>query len=770
MAGFVAPSASAAEVELLACWGAFITLVDDVFDRDLQHASPAEVRAVLQPLVAVVAGAGTGTAPAAAALEDLWQRTAVGTVPDWRRRFAASYASFAEATCEEARWRETGYMPSVQEYVRLRRRTITVAPLLLVAQRCLSAWPDAEGLHDICADVVAWTNDLFDAGSEQAGQVGLVDVLARERGVDRGEAAETARAMIEERLDDFDGLAGQLAAGWCVEGARSRVETVRTFLDGAVAWQYESRRYRATLPSQRVSEGVRADPVETAVVRLERRLALVVAPGGAVPDRCASRVLETALFLALLRTRGTHRDEQRQLASYLERRRGDADLLDALLIDACLRPHTLPADAADAAVDCVAGESVHGVGGRGRLKRSMLHAVLHVLGGLRLNAQDTPDPAPTNALSTFSTIHLLAVRVFYAQVTGYPHTVSTGERFQLADLLDDDQGRLLWEASAATELLGLNALQSYRPGHPVIDRAITGLLHARDSDGGMPFLDSQDVWLSAVGGLAFLGRPALRRYTARMGEFVAAWQAADGGWPFASGVRQTDVDTAARCMEFLQALDADRYRHHLDRGAAYLAVTAGPDGGFPTWLEGDDPDLDMTAGAVIALATRGPSCTRLVTAATRFIVDAQRPDGTWTPSWTLSESSVILRAVDALQAARGTPGIDSVRLTAAITRAAARLTATQQPDGGWGHTPDNASDALSTAQAIPVTARYGPPHVTPAATAYLLSQQDETGRFPAPPDQVGPRPMPFDFPVVADLHTLAALTRVRFVQRQRRAA
>ncbi|WP_405691025.1 prenyltransferase/squalene oxidase repeat-containing protein [Streptomyces sp. NBC_00057] len=763
MAGFVAPSASSAELELLACWGAFITLVDDGFDRGGEYAPVSEVRAVLDPLVEVLKGTGTGAAvrtPAVAALEDLWRRTVVGTAPGWCARFAASYAFFAEATCEEARWREERYMPSVQEYIGVRRRTITVAPLLLVSERLLDAWPQAEAFHDVCADVVAWTNDLFDAGAEQAGEVGLVDALVRERGVGRGEAAAITRAMVEERLDDFEPAAGRLADSNPHAGdVRSRIDRVRTFLYGAVAWQYESRRYRATLPVQRAPGELAEDPVESAAVRLERRLALAVAPDGALPDRCAGRVLETTLLLALLRAHRTHPEEQRELTCWLGERRAGADPLDALLIDAVLRPQVLPADAADAAAP-FADHLVSSTGGRGRLKRSMLHAVLHVLGGLGLNAEDIPPVAFAGALSTFTLANLLAVRIVYAQATDHPHAVSSSERFQLADVLEDGSGRLLWEASAATHLLALNALQSCRPGHPVVGRAVTGLLLARDSGGGMPFLDSQDVWLSAVGGLAFLSRPALRPYAVRMGTFVASWQAPDGGWPFASGIRQTDVDTAARCMEFLHALDPHRYRAHLTRGAAYLAAKAGPEGGLPTWREGDDPDLDMTAGAVLALAPHA-AYVRHVTAATRFILDTQRPDGTWDRSWTLSESSVILRAVDALDAASHTSDFNPTRAAAAVARAVARLTATQKPDGSWGRTPDHASDTLSTAQAIPVLARYGPPHVTAAATAHLISRQDDTGRFPAPPDQTGPRPLPFDYPVVADLHALATLTRIQ---------
>ncbi|MFZ3494787.1 terpene synthase family protein [Streptomyces sp. 5.8] len=756
----MAPTATAPELTLLGCWGAFIALVDDGFDQGPEPASPAQTQATLEPLVAVVSDDVSGTVPgtpAVAALRDLRRRTAEGTTPQWRERFAAAYAAFAEATCEEARWRDSGFAPNLDQYVRLRRRTITVEPLLLVVERFLPAYPQADALRDICADVIAWTNDLADAAAEQAGQVGLVDVLARERGCDRGEAAAVARLMIEDRLDAFDTTVTQLAVDHPhAEDTDGRVELLRTFFYGAVTWQHESQRYRAPLPAQTPTSPLPPDPAEEAAVRLERRLSMAVAAGGAVTEHCAGRVLESALLLALLRTRNTHHPEQQQLTAYLEERRHDADPLDALLIDACLRPDALPPDAAAP----LTGETaaIGSVGGRGRFKRSMLYAVLHVLGGLRLSSADTPTPG-AGTLSTFTMVNLLAVRALFAQATGAPYTLSTRERFHPAEVLGEADGRLAWESSAATHLLGLHALQTYRPSHPLIDQAITGLLLTRDLDGGVPFLDSQDVWLAAVAGLAFLERPALRRYAARMGRFVADWQTPDGGWPFASGIRQSDVDTAARCMEFLQALDPQRYRHHLDRGAAYLTTKVGPDGGFPTWLQGDAPDPDMTAGAILALAPRGPAHTDLVTAATRFLLDAQHPDGTWNPSWTLSESSVILRAVDALDAARTDPGTDEPRIGAAIARATARLLATQQPDGGWGRTPDCDSDALSTAQALPVIARHGPPHATATAIGYLLSRQDGKGSFPAPPDQVGPRPLAFDYPVVADLHTLAALNR-----------
>jgi hypothetical protein len=254
----------------------------------------------------------------------------------------------------------------------------------------------------VCADVVAWTNDLRDAGPRPAaGEATLVDVLARERTLGRGEAAALVREMTEERLDDFETAAGRLTARHAhAEDVRARIDRVRTFLYGAVAWQHESGRYRAGL------------------------------------------VLETALLPALLRVRGRHPEEQRELTAWLDGRREGADPLDGLLIDCCLRPHTLPADAATAARTVTGGPGTGtaglktaglgtvgvetagseaegtGVGGRGRLKRSMPHAVLHLLGGLRLTGEDTPAPVPAPG----------AVHLHHGPPSGRPGPVRPGHR------------------------------------------------------------------------------------------------------------------------------------------------------------------------------------------------------------------------------------------------------------------------------------------------------------------------------------------------------
>ncbi|MEV7831893.1 FAD-binding protein [Streptomyces subrutilus] len=786
MAGFVAPWADPAELELLAQWGAFISLVDDSFDRGAGNGSPSHVRAFMDSLVAVVDGPATTpdvSVPAVRAIVDLWNRSTPATSPPWARRFAACYRDFADATCEESLLRAGRTPLALSRYVELRRHTITVLPMLALVERGLSGEGSGlEGLRGATADLVAWTNDLASAERESAeGTDNLVSILARERRCTHHEAAAIARTMISGRMEAFDAAAATaLAQGPHSAGLRIRVDRIRSFLYGALAWQGETRRNdpEATAPAPAIPlqagpEQVGDDPppygpapgspgswqapadVPRSIERLTRHLSLAVSPAGAVPDRCAGRVLESALFLALLRAARTHEPQQEQLTLFLRTRRAAADPVDALLIDACLHPAET-AGRAGRAVAELTGQLNRGTGGRGRFKAVMMRAVLHLLCDAPLADDDLLPSVPPDRITTYTDVNLLAIRVICARATGHPHMVTGAERDRLVDSLDAGRHRLFWEAGATTHLLALHAVRGFRPGHPVVDDGILRMTLAQNRDGGLPFLDSQDLWLAAVAGLVFLADDRLRPLTGRMGEFVASWQAPDGGWPFASAMTQTDLDTTTRCMEFLQASAPERYASQLRRATRYLEAMAGPDGGFPTWVSGDAPDLDMTAGALLALAPTGRHHA-LLTRAAGFVLDAQQPDGTFERSWTISESSGILRALNALHAVPQPSASLAARIAEATARAVSHLTAVQNADGGWGREDNDSSDVLSTAQAVPVLARHGDHACARRGIGYLLAHQDSDGGFTSVPDQTGPRPLPFDFPVLASLHTLPAL-------------
>ncbi|MER5766148.1 terpene synthase family protein, partial [Streptomyces sp. NPDC001985] len=214
------PAGAPADVVLTARWAAFICWVDDHIDREGLGSAPGELERFTAPLAHVLApGARRAEAPHAAVLEALWEHTRVGMPPRWRRRFAADYGDFLSASHEEAAVRRAGVRLSPAEYVRLRRRTITLLPMLDVLEATghtpLVEHPriDAgvETLRRSVADIAGWSNDLASqADDTAAGQDNLVTVLMRESRCTRAVARARATAMIGERRALFASTASAL--------------------------------------------------------------------------------------------------------------------------------------------------------------------------------------------------------------------------------------------------------------------------------------------------------------------------------------------------------------------------------------------------------------------------------------------------------------------------------------------------------------------------------------------------------------------------------
>ncbi|WP_073499359.1 terpene synthase family protein [Actinacidiphila paucisporea] len=248
----VVPAAGAAQAELTAQWAAFVCLVDDRLDRGGLGSHPEQVRILFGRLLGVLAADRpvVSRGDVETALADLWRRTAPRMSPRWRERFITDYRDFAEATCQEATGRHDRVAPSLRDYVRLRRRTITVLPTLDVVEYAAGApWPDhpegdpaVRALRDAAADVAGWTNDLVSTGADQrVGQESLVAVVGREHGCSPSAAHQRATAMRDARLQDFQRLAAALAAGDGVPGPvrepmRGYVEALRSFLAATLHW------------------------------------------------------------------------------------------------------------------------------------------------------------------------------------------------------------------------------------------------------------------------------------------------------------------------------------------------------------------------------------------------------------------------------------------------------------------------------------------------------------------------------------------------------
>ncbi|MEU9116244.1 prenyltransferase/squalene oxidase repeat-containing protein [Streptomyces sp. NPDC048483] len=471
--------------------------------------------------------------------------------------------------------------------------------------------------------------------------------------------------------------------------------------------------------------------------RLAGRLAERVRADGAIEDACASRVPESALLVELLRAEPSLPAVRDEVIAYLRQARPD-DEGSRILREAALgRP-----DVRRAKSFCTAFE--HGTGER---KQRLLRTAFALFG---LVPFDDEPGVEYRGQAVWTELSLCASNILHDHAHGRTNLVD--QAFLVSRLAAAPPARV-WQGNVLAHLIALHALHTFQAHGPLMASGATAVAGARRADGGVQFVTSQDVFNTAMAGTALSAAGQAPELVGRMADWVAERQWADGGWGYCSETSQTDVDDTSRCMEFLRAVDPGRYQGVLRRAESYLVGMAGPDGGFPTYVRGNPADVDMTAGAVIALSPHWTQHAELLDASVRYLLDHGQGDGTYERGWSLSESSVINRVLDALSRVPEPGG----RVEQAIRTSVQRLCTTQNGDGGWGQGPGADSDVLSTAQAVPVVVRHGPQPVADRAARWLLGQQHDHSGFTSIPDQAGPRPLPYDFPVLADVHALLAL-------------
>ncbi|MFF1796480.1 terpene synthase family protein [Kitasatospora sp. NPDC058263] len=256
------PQGDAADVELTARWAVFICWLDDQIDRRGLGSAPGELERFAAPLREVLAReAGAKVTEAAApherALAQLWERTAAGMPDRWRRRFAADYGDFLDACEEETALRRSGERLTPAAYVGLRRRTITLLPMLNVLERTGHATlvedprVDAQ-LRDLrlaLADVAGWANDLASHPADTAAaQDSLVSLLALHHGCTTAEATVRTAEMIGQRRAEFRASAELLRTKSVLpepllHELRAYVDLVETFMGATLHWLETTGRF-----------------------------------------------------------------------------------------------------------------------------------------------------------------------------------------------------------------------------------------------------------------------------------------------------------------------------------------------------------------------------------------------------------------------------------------------------------------------------------------------------------------------------------------------
>jgi squalene-hopene/tetraprenyl-beta-curcumene cyclase len=477
--------------------------------------------------------------------------------------------------------------------------------------------------------------------------------------------------------------------------------------------------------------------------RLINSLTARVDPQGAVRERCASRVAESALFLRLLQGEHAEPGVQDGLISYL-RGAEPGDEGSQIIRDAVLG-HP---DLRRAGAFCERFE--HGTGERKQLMLRTAFALFDLL-----PFDDLP-PIRYRGQAVWTEVSLCACKILHGHAHG--RRDEADQAFLTSHLASAGPARV-WQGNILAHLIALHALRTFEPGGLLTTNGIEAVAATRhgDGDGGVPFVTSQDVFDTALAGIGLAAGDGPPQLIARMADWVAAQQLPDGGWGYSTDTSQTDTDDAARCIQFLHLVNPERYRQAVENGYAYLAGMADQDGGFPTYVQGHPPEVDVTAAAIIALGSDPDRHADLIGSSVRYLTGQSQDHGSYPRGWTMSESSVIRLVLDALA---GVPDPDPA-VRRAMRNSIHRLCQDQNGDGGWGQTWGDPSDALSTAQALAAIIGRAPGPLTDRAVRWLLDQQHDDGGFTSIPDQVGPRPLPYDFPVLASIHALNALNAAR---------
>lgn len=508
----------------------------------------------------------------------------------------------------------------------------------------------------------------------------------------------------------------------------------------------------ATAPSE-LAPTAPALATAPAVVRcrtlLARRVVAAVGPDGLLPAPCESRVLESALALALLTAERAEEDAAARLTAYLRTRlRTDPpDPFQCAVARAVLGRR----GDADAALDAGLDGFEHFTAGR---KRLMFGTVLAALGAGAFPTVpwEAYDARPQQS---WLQMEMKALKVLAAYGTRRPEAVRDADWHALLPALEPGPA---WERNNLAQLLALLALRNSPRHRPALGDVLKHVAGRLRPDGGVPFIDGMSVFTTAAAGLALSLLPAPPACVTPMADALALRRNPDGGYGFHSGVAQSDVDDTCYVLEFLRRAAPGRHRVPIAAAEGYLLDVRNPDGGFPTFARGTSSEIAMTAAAASALAPN-PERRDVVAGAVRYVVRNQRPDGTFERSWSRNATNAVFRAVLALNG-MDAYGQERAARSRAAGRALAHLAATQHADGGWGHAEAEPSDPISTAYAVIALAsgrplRHGAP--LDRALAYLIARQRPDGGYRSRPDQAGPRPLLYDVPALADVFVLLAL-------------
>ncbi|EJF60235.1 terpenoid synthase [Dichomitus squalens] len=193
--------------------------------------------------------------PYAAMLHDIWRRFRLTASPGACNRFFRAVESWMNSQVEQARNRATDEIPSVEEFIVLRRRTIGGPIVEAMVEYSLDlqipeyVWDDPvlQEMSKAVIDIMTWPNDLCSFNKEQADGdfQNLVFCIMIERDCDLQTAVDVLTDMLAQRVADYERYKAQLPSfGPEVDAELARYNrAIEQYTQGTVVWYYYSPRY-----------------------------------------------------------------------------------------------------------------------------------------------------------------------------------------------------------------------------------------------------------------------------------------------------------------------------------------------------------------------------------------------------------------------------------------------------------------------------------------------------------------------------------------------
>ncbi|EMD32753.1 hypothetical protein CERSUDRAFT_126560 [Gelatoporia subvermispora B] len=230
---------------------------DDLSDEGALQSSPEGVKRGVDISLGVLHNpdAPPPKFPYAAMLHDIWRRFRATASPGACNRFKRAVESWMWSQVEQSANRATDEIPSVEDFIILRRRTIGGPIVEAMIEYSLDlqipefVWdhPVLEGLSKAAIDIMTWPNDLCSFNKEQSDGdfQNLVFCIMLERDCDLQTAVEILTDMLAQRVADYADLKKQLPSfGPEVDLELARYfKALEQYVQGTVVWYYYSPRY-----------------------------------------------------------------------------------------------------------------------------------------------------------------------------------------------------------------------------------------------------------------------------------------------------------------------------------------------------------------------------------------------------------------------------------------------------------------------------------------------------------------------------------------------